>query len=89
MSKLTQHNVSSSSSHVEMKTDNEFYQNFEHLDQPMLLTVKQAAKLMNLSIATVYRLIQAGDIPSLLIRGSRRFSREALQQWIRDQQQSC
>jgi excisionase family DNA binding protein len=58
------------------------------LDQTLLLTVKQAAALLNLSIATVYRLIQTEEIPSLLIRGSRRLSRETLQQWIREQQ-SC
>ncbi len=49
-------------------------------DQPLLFTVKQAAALLNISVATMYRLIQTEAIPSLLIRGSRRISREALQQ---------
>jgi excisionase family DNA binding protein len=88
MSKLTRQAITTSSSHMEMNVDDGLYQDLTHLDQTLLLTVKQAARLMNLSVATVYRLIQAEAIPSLLIRGSRRFSREALQQWIREQQQN-
>lgn len=76
------------SSHLRKKNGHqEGYQNQIGFasDQTLLLTVKQAAALLNLSVATVYRLIQTEEIPSVLIRGSRRLSREALQQWVREQ----
>lgn len=48
--------------------------------EPVIITVTQAAKLLSLSAATVARLVNEGDIPSVLV-GKRRM---VLTSYIRD-----
>lgn len=51
-------------------------------DPPTVLTVDQAAELLQVSITQVRRLAKAGTIPARRMGGYWRFSREALLAWI-------
>jgi excisionase family DNA binding protein len=48
-----------------------------------VLTVKQAARLLQLHPSTVYRMVKRGEIPAAKIGRVWRFSTEALHDWIR------
>lgn len=50
--------------------------------EPLLLTVRQAAELLNLSRSVVYQLIGTGELPSLTIGACRRIPAEALRRWV-------
>jgi excisionase family DNA binding protein len=54
-------------------------------EQPLLLTVPQAAKLLGMSNAHVNRLVTAKALPSLKVGRLRRISRKALEHWIDEQ----
>lgn len=47
-------------------------------EQDEILTYPEAAAVLKVSERTLYRLVDAGDVPSFWIGGSRRFSRNAL-----------
>lgn len=47
-----------------------------------MLTVKQVAEWLNVSLSMVYRLVERGLIPSYKISGSIRFIEEELSSWI-------
>lgn len=47
-----------------------------------LLTVKGVAKILRCSTRTVYRMIDAKEIPSLTVGGMKRFRSEAIFEWI-------
>lgn len=51
--------------------------------QRLLLTVETAGRRLGLSRSTMYRLIAAREINSILIRGSRRISTAALDEYVR------
>src|SRR5687768_11820786 len=52
-------------------------------EQPLLLTVEQAAALLNLSRTRVYGMLARGELESLAITpGCRRVPRQAVLDWI-------
>ena len=51
-------------------------------ETPMLLTVPQAAELMQLGRDTVYQLTHRPDFPALRLGRSVRISSEGLQSWL-------
>ena len=48
------------------------------------LTIKQVAELLNVNERTVYRLVQAGELPAFRVSGSWRFLESDLVAWIED-----
>lgn len=50
--------------------------------EPLLLRAPEVAKLLGVSRAKAYRLIKAGELPTVRIGGSVRVPREALREWI-------
>ncbi len=56
----------------------------EKVNQPVLLTVRQAAKILNLGINRTYGLANAGVLPCLKIGNTIRIPTAALEQWIQD-----
>jgi excisionase family DNA binding protein len=53
--------------------------------QPLLLTVEQAACLLQFGRSTVYEMIASGELPSVKRGASRRVPREALERWVTEQ----
>lgn len=51
-------------------------------EQPLLLTVSQAAELLQLSDDVVYTLTHRADFPALRIGRSIRINRDLLQTWL-------
>jgi excisionase family DNA binding protein len=51
--------------------------------QPAALTVNEAAALLNLSTATVYRLLAKGELPGRKFGNSWRISRDALDAYLK------
>ncbi len=49
---------------------------------PDVLTVEQAAELLQLSTKTLKRLSQAGRVPGRRVGNQWRFSRQALMDWL-------
>ena len=54
-------------------------------DTPMLLTVKQAAKLLQLSEDVTYRLIHRADFPAIRFGRAVRINRDLLMDWVNAQ----
>ena len=52
---------------------------------PDVLTANEVAQYLRLSAATVYRLAQAGAIPSVRIGRVWRFQRKLLDEWLNEQ----
>ena len=50
-----------------------------------IMTVQEVAQYLRLSTATVYKLAQAGKIPSTRVGRMWRFKRELIDEWIRQQ----
>jgi excisionase family DNA binding protein len=48
-----------------------------------VLTLEQVAKLLRLHRSTVYRMVKRGEIPALKVGRVWRFSKEALDAWLR------
>ena len=55
---------------------------------PLLLTVKQAAELLQLGINRTYGLARAQTLPSIKVGNSIRIPRVALERWIEQQGQN-
>ena len=53
---------------------------------PQLLTIRDVSALLSIPERTVQRYVREGVIPSIKIRHLRRVSRQALDQWIREQE---
>jgi excisionase family DNA binding protein len=53
----------------------------EHLDEP-LLKPRQAAPLLNVSLRTLYTLIERGELPVFRVGGQYRLSRSTLAAWL-------
>jgi excisionase family DNA binding protein len=55
---------------------------FRPADAPAVLTPEQAAELLQVDVAAVVALAEAGDLPGRQIAGAWRFSREAVLAWL-------
>lgn len=55
-----------------------------YIDGAVLLRVEEAADLLRLSRAKVFRLVMEGTLPSIKIGKSRRVPARALQEWVSD-----
>lgn len=53
--------------------------------QPLLLTVKQTASILQLGINRTYELCRSGSIPTIRVGTTFRIPRLALERWIEDQ----
>lgn len=51
---------------------------------PLALTVPEVSRELKLSIRTAWALVHSGKLPSFKIGRSRRVTREALEQFVRD-----
>ena len=49
-----------------------------------LLSVREAARLLNVTESTVYRLTKVGSLPHLRVGRSIRFSMEILEEYVRN-----
>lgn len=52
-------------------------------EYPIILTLEQAAEMLQLSARTVQRLVSKGRMPGRRIGGQWRFDRDQLQEWVR------
>lgn len=52
------------------------------LSEPLLITEAEAAKLLSIGARTLRKLAKSGEVPSLKIGRSVRYSLEMLRQWI-------
>lgn len=50
--------------------------------EPLLVRVEEAARLLSLSRATVYRMMDSGELPSVRRGTARRVLLTALREWI-------
>lgn len=48
-----------------------------------ILTVQEVARMLGLSEVTIYRLAKKGEIPARKVGRSWRFSRSAIEKWVR------
>lgn len=48
------------------------------------MTVRDVAKFLNVGNITVYRLVQAGELPGFKVAGSWRFQKADLERWIEE-----
>ncbi len=48
-----------------------------------LITIKQAALALNVSVSTVRNMLQRGELPALRVGRQIRFVREDLEHWVR------
>ena len=55
----------------------------------LLLTPREAAKALGVCEKTLWTYTQKGDIPSMRIGGSVRYSTEILKEWIEQQSKSA
>ncbi len=56
----------------------------EEIEQPLLLKVEAAAKLLSLGRTKMYALIASGEVPAIRLGRSVRVSRTVLRQWVED-----
>jgi excisionase family DNA binding protein len=49
-----------------------------------LWTVKEVAKYLNLHEISIYRMIKRGEIPAFRIGGCWRFTKERIDEWLRN-----
>ena len=54
---------------------------------PELLNVEEVAKVLQLHVMTVYRLVKEGKLPGFKVGGRWRFHRSALDDWMVDRAQ--
>jgi len=47
-----------------------------------LLTVKEVAALLRVSAQTLYKMLEAGDIPAVKVGSQWRFDRDKIRDWI-------
>ncbi len=50
---------------------------------PIILTLEQAAQMLQLSSRTIQRLVSKGEMPGRRIGGQWRFDRDQLREWVR------
>ena len=52
-------------------------------EYPIILTLEQAAEMLQLSARTVQRMVSKGKMPGRRIGGQWRFDRDQLREWVR------
>jgi excisionase family DNA binding protein len=52
-------------------------------EYPVILTLEQAAEMLQLSARTVQRMVSKGRMPGRRIGGQWRFDRDQLREWVR------
>ncbi len=52
-------------------------------DLPDILTMEQAADMLQVSTRTIQRMVKSGEIPGRQVGSQWRFDREQLRQWVR------
>jgi len=52
-------------------------------EYPVILTLEQAAEMLQLSTRTIQRLVNKGRMPGRRIGGQWRFDRDQLREWVR------
>ncbi len=58
--------------------------NATETDEPLLLTPKEAAKLLGVSMSTLIRLDRSGELKAIQrVKRRPRYSSEQLRQWVR------
>ena len=50
-----------------------------------LLTVKEVASLLRVSAQTLYKMLEAGEIPAVKVGSQWRFDRDKIREWIANQ----
>ena len=60
-----------------------FQQRTEPTVEPMLLTARQAAKVLSISERTLFSVTKSGELPAVRIGRSVRYSVDALREYIR------
>ncbi|HEX9145196.1 MAG TPA: helix-turn-helix domain-containing protein [Candidatus Binatia bacterium] len=54
-----------------------------------LLTLSEAARLLQVSTRTLHRMIRSGDLPALKVGGQWRVRETQLQQWVEQRETSA
>jgi excisionase family DNA binding protein len=54
------------------------------LNEP-LLSVREAASVLRISVRTTYALIESGQLPAFRVGGQLRLSRDVLAKWLAEQ----
>lgn len=52
------------------------------MQEPLLLTVGEAARVLNIGRRLAYTLVMSGELPSVKLRRCRRVSRSELQRYV-------
>ncbi len=52
--------------------------------EEMVMTVEEVSDYLRLGKSTVYKLVQEGELPGRKVGGTWRFSREGLEEWLRE-----
>jgi excisionase family DNA binding protein len=52
-------------------------------EYPEIMTMEQAADLLQVSVRTLQRMVKTGDIPGRRVGRQWRFDREQLKEWVR------
>jgi excisionase family DNA binding protein len=55
---------------------------------PELLTTKQLQELLQIDRTTIYRMLNEGQIPGFKVGGQWRFSRDAIESWLQEQERA-
>ncbi len=55
-------------------------------EYPEILTLEQAAQLLQVSTRTIQRLVKTGEIPGRQVGSQWRFDRDRLRQWVRGEE---
>ena len=53
------------------------------------MTVRDVAKFLNVGNVTVYRLVQAGELPGFKVAGAWRFQLADIQRWIEEKKRQA
>lgn len=56
-------------------------------DERLLFKPRTVAEMLDVAPATVYHLVASGELPSVRIGKAIRISKEAIDKWIRDQEE--
>ncbi len=52
--------------------------------EEMVMTVDEVSEYLRLGKSTIYKLVQDGELPGRKIGGTWRFSREGLEEWLKE-----